>query len=266
MAHINTLYDAILRNDPVNFLTDYLSLVVRGTSLTLPQSLEFAIVKMQWKECMPKKCEGVSDIFLEDLSHIWIKTVQQQGAKLRETFPQELLEIMMTRTVENTPLPSHDSESADVNEIRQVTSSISSSYVKDKKARKIRFLSAPESIKRARDSLEKLDADMFILSLLQLAIRTDKPLVPLSNDYHKISEKWAFIISKVLKIRIDSRMLEKLTGRWLNITTKKGIPKSKKELIEIVYHIRATREKPERINPSMFSKYKFVNFISKFFT
>ncbi len=263
MAHINTLYDAIQRNDPVNFLTDYLTLVVRGTSLTLPQSLELAVVKLQWRDCMPRQCEDVSDVFLEDLAHIWIKIVQQQGAKLGETFPQELLEIMMSRIIENTPLPSQDSKEESIDQIRQVTSSISTSYKKEKKARKSGIMSVSNALKRARESLEKEDADMLILSLLQIAIRTDKPLVPLSSDPEKIEQRWVFIISKILKIRVNKRLLEKLTGRWLNITSNKGIPKSKKELKELVYHVRTTREKPSKVEGARNIKNRFLNLLSK---
>ena len=239
MAHVQSLQAAIDRLDPEAFLVDFLTLVMRKASLTLPKTLAKETLAMEWRDCMPAQCSNVSDAFIDRLVDIWIQVVQEQGAKLGDDFQQECYNLIINRTSEPKQHPNDRPEiDAPVNDLKEVVSSISDHYQNEKQARKKKTKSTHELVEQAKKAVGTQDVSQFIEAALVLAGRTEKALFPASSVPNKISQKWEAVITSVFKMKPDEDFLDALTGTWLNLVTKHGVPTKKSQLKAMIIAVR----------------------------
>lgn len=269
MAHIQSLQAAIDRVDPQAFLVDYLTLVMGKASLTLPKTLAKDTLATEWRDCMPALCRNVSDVFIEKLVDIWIEVVKEQGARLGPDFPQECYNILINRTSELSQHPADRNKTdAPVNDLKDVVSSISEHYQNDMKARKKKSQSTHELIEQAKKACKNHDVANFFESVLVLAGRTEKALFPATSLPNKIAQKWESVISSVFKQKPDDVFVEALTGAWLNLVTKHGVPTKKSQLKTLLIAVRThsfsqKRQSVKKVEPATL---KFLRRISKWFS
>ena len=239
MAHIQSLQAAIDRFDPEGFLVDYLTLVTRKASLTLPKSLVKETLLIEWRDCIPSRCGNVTDPFIEKLTDVWIQVVREQGTKLGDTFAEECYNILINRaaTAKDHPNDTRESDTP-VNDLTEVVSSISDHYQNEKKARKKKPKRSIELVEQAKEACKIHQVEPFLEAILVLAGRTDKALFPATSIPNKIYAKWETVIAAIFKMKADEEFLESLSGIWLNLVTKHGIPTRKSQIKTILIAVR----------------------------
>jgi hypothetical protein len=239
MAHIQSLQAAIDRLDPEGFLVDYLTLIMRKASLTLPKTLTKDTLMVEWRDCIPPKCSNITDAFIESIVEVWIDVVQEQGAKLGDNFPEECYNILINRTPKFKDHPEdRDVADAPVNDLKEVVSSISDHYQNEKKARKQKLKPTLELVEQAKAACKSEQVSPFLEAVLILAGRTDKALFPATSVPNKIAKKWESVIQSVFKLKPHEDFVDALTGTWLNLVTKHGVPTKKADLKTLLIAVK----------------------------
>lgn len=241
MSHVENLKESIHRNDPEQFLADYLRLILQGSSLALPQTIELNAAKMQWRDAIPIVCGNPTDTFITNLSTLWAEIVQEHGGVRGESLPQDLLNLLLKR--ENT-VKKLDQSDIPQHSIQRVTPSISSDYTKLENARKKPLRSKKECVENAANALHQSDESRFLIAYLELNVLAKTQKLPKTSISGKIFEFWKNQIQETFKKKMPDTFLEKLTGLWINITAKKGLPTTDYLVAELLYHCRAHYEKP----------------------
>lgn len=276
--HMDELIEAISRNDPVHFLTAYLTLILNGCSLTLPQSIEPESALNQWKNVLPSQCNHATNDFIKALTALWVDVVTQQGANIHDNFIKECLEIMLRRSnVENRPLhPVEDNPGAALTgmdeKLQQVTPSISSFYEKDKAARKEKWPSKEVCIQKVNTAIKNKQGYHFLLYYLVYSTYQEKPQIPQSSVYELAIKKWTLIFERRLQKKVSTDFINQVSSLWINLVLKKGIPNKKEVLKEMVIHLKATKSDNKKAietapqKPLQKKKLGFVNTLIKIFS
>ena len=236
MDPVQELNDCIARNDYDGFLKLYLTLVINRTSLELPKSRVLDTVVLQWRDCMPVKCKGYNDAFLQALAARWCDLMDLHGGVVTPRFAHEVLDLIEKR------LPKQKVSSLlepDPN-LNTVELSVSQAYYNDKKARDESLKSVHIHLDLARRAAKMHDVDAFLVDYLSVVIQQPRYKVPKVTILETIQSQWNLVCRNQLKMRPKEPFLRDLAARWFYLLNTKRVPTSQAQLKELLVYIKSS--------------------------
>lgn len=246
MTQLSDLSTHIEKENAEEFLKNYLLLKYSGFGLRLPKDTKRPAIQESWEKIAAKYHSNFTDDFIEALTEKWIQTIKAQGAKLRDTFVEELLTILNNgetpEPLKSKPTPSQKKnisplipDSFEAKEpLNQVKTEISSHYYHHEAAGNGEIPDQKENDALLKTALKTESPLDFLSTHLSKLHFGEKPQTPKSSLKKLIHDGWQDILLLNYNHDASPEFLNALCALWYPQIQKSGLPKSPEETLMIL--------------------------------
>lgn len=249
MTTLSDLSRYIEKENSEDFLKNYLLLKYSGFSLRLPKATKRQEIQGDWEKIISGYHSNFTDEFIESLTENWITAIKAQGAKLRETFVEELLTILnngeapqvlkskpqrVRHSISNGGIPDSFEPKETLN---QVKTEISSHYYHHEEALNGEIPDKKENKDRLKKALKEENAQEFLVAHLSRLHLSEKPTIPKSSLEKLIHDAWQDILLLDYNHNATPEFTKSLTALWYPQIQKQGLPKSPQDTLILLANL-----------------------------
>lgn len=240
MYDLDHLKESLDRHDAFSFLFVYLQLVQQGASLSLPKDSDSKIVQAEWLNCMPSSCQHVTDLFLKQLTTLWLNLVLAHSGPMSDYYVSELLDLLKQDFQSNkskNQLKSNALKENDPN-LMNTKLSISSDYKLEEKVLSQKFLGKDELYKKCVEYYLQSNSLSFLNYFLQWCLIANQIDYPKVSVLEHIEQAWGPILFKVFNKKPNQQFLKDLSHLWFQLVNHSFVPYTKKDLKQLIFNFQ----------------------------